>query len=163
MDRKAWRSPVLLGSGRERLHSLQEKQMPWRRLCPLSHPTSQGSWKNAQHPSRKGDLLQVPLTSLLTIGMSCFICLPKKLGRKDKGCNATRQSRATWKSWKKASSSCGVNDANIWLCLPLKTPIFRLPSPCPGSWAGPEHHSTLKPQFPRELGKFSQVRGISPW
>lgn len=90
-------------------------------------------------------MLQVPLASLLTCWPELFHALAKKLGRNNKGCSATRQTRATWKSWERASPFHSVNDANLWLWLSLKTPIFRLPSACPESWAGPKHHSTLKP------------------
>lgn len=111
-------------------------------LCPIS--PLRGDGKMLSIPAG-GDLLQVPLASLLTHWHELFHPLAKKLGRNNKGCNATRQARATWKSRERASPSQSVNDANIWLWLPLNTPVFRLPSASPESWAGPKHHSTLKP------------------
>lgn len=147
MDRKAWGSRVLLGSNEERLRSLQEKLMPWWisclgvRLYPLSHLTSQRRWENAQHSSRgtwfaagASDFFVHPLARV--VSSTCQKNLEEIIkdviprGRPELPGNPGKGPLHL--------------TANIWLWLPLETPIFRLPSACPESWACPKHHSTLK-------------------
>lgn len=112
------------------------------RSCPLSHLTSQRRWKNAQHSRRKRTCCRCLWLLCSPAGLSCFIHLPRNLEEIIK--DVVPRGRPELPG-NPGNPSHGMNDANLWLWLSLKTPIFRLPSACPESWARPKHHSTLKP------------------
>lgn len=83
-----------------RKSSCHGAQQPWREVVSSVPSHLSEEMEKFSAFQKEEDLLQVPLASLLTCWPQLFHPLAKKLGRNNKGCSATRQTRATWKSWK---------------------------------------------------------------